>query len=115
MNIVHTLKYFRRHEFTNPDRLSPRLLYMLDHTRALAQLPITITSDYRANDPRFHGEGLAVDFACPDSPSRFTFVEALLRAGFTRLGLYPNHIHADVGDGPTRVLWLGSYHQEDEK
>jgi uncharacterized protein YcbK (DUF882 family) len=112
MKIFHVLKHFRRSEFTNPDAMSQELLWKLDYARELAGLPFHITSSYRAKDPRFHGEGKAVDIACSKSHERFIIVTALLFAGFTRIGIYENHIHADTGTAPIRVLWWGTYKEK---
>lgn len=109
MQIVHTLKHFKRHEFTNPDEMDHDLLIKLDQARAHANLPFTITSSYRANDPRYHGSGKAVDIACLGSRMRYIMVPSLLAAGFNRIGVYANHIHVDVGEDPQGVLWHGTY------
>jgi hypothetical protein len=53
-----------------------------------------------------HLTGNGVDLACSDSPTRFSMVKGLLDAGFTRIGVYSAHIHAD--DSPTlppNVMW----------
>jgi zinc D-Ala-D-Ala carboxypeptidase len=91
--------------------LKPELLGPLSQARKAAGVPFRITSGFRPGDPLTHGEGLAVDIACADSATRFRIVSSLLDAGFTRLGIYDHHIHADVGQAPRfpqRVIWWGT-------
>lgn len=112
MNWDH-LHYFSPSEFVEPDRMSEELLYRLDSAREIAGMPFHLTSTYRENDPRSHGEGLAADIACSTSRDRFTMIHALLTANFKRIGIYPNHIHVDVSKTrPLRVFWLGSYPEQ---
>ncbi len=67
-----------------------------------------ITSAFRSHDKKCHGQGKAVDIACSDSHERMKILTGLTRAGFTRIGLYDRHIHADSCEGrPHWVLWLG--------
>ena len=43
-----------------------------------------------------HLIGQAVDIECVLSRDRFIMVDALLKAGFRRIYIYPRHIHADI-------------------
>lgn len=115
MSIYHCLRHFSRHEFSAPDEMDSQLLVRLEWARHEADIPFKITSSFRAGDPGEHGKGRAVDIACTTPWQRYRILDALLSADFTRIGIYPSHIHADVGDkdpgtnvGP--VIWYeGSY------
>lgn len=108
--------FFHEGEFDHPERMSKRLIAKLDMARAYAGVPFKITSDFReekeGDEPSAHHHGLAVDIACTDGRARYLIVVALLRAGFTRIGVYDRHVHADIAtefDGPfaPEVLWPG--------
>lgn len=109
-----TPHYFSEEEVAG---LSPHLVEMLDHARGFAKIPFRITSGLRTADENrdaggvwdsAHTRGLAVDLACYDSRARMRMVAGLIVAGFSRIGLYTHHIHADVDDSlPGDVLWLG--------
>jgi len=109
-----TLRHFNKSEFNEPEKMSYPLLVKLDSARDVAGIPFTITSSYREDpDPTddensAHYEGLAVDIRAPDGYSRFRIVNALLAAGFLRIGVYDRHVHADVDPNkPAPVLWTG--------
>lgn len=88
----------------------------LSVARGIAGCPFVITCGLRSqtqNDAlaesvkdSAHLTGNGVDLACADSQTRFAMVKGLLGAGFTRIGIYSAHIHAD--DSPTlppNVMW----------
>ncbi len=52
-----------------------------------------------------HLEGLAADIAVYTDGDRFRLMVALLNAGFRRVGVMKNAIHADVGETLVNVLW----------
>lgn len=97
--------------------LDPKLVEMLDKARGLAKVPFRITSGRRSAEQNqaaggvmdsSHTRGLAVDLACYDSRTRMRMLCGLVLAGFTRVGVYSSHLHADVDDSlPADVLWLG--------
>jgi hypothetical protein len=92
--------------------LQPALVDRLVEARRLAMVPFTITEGLAAGGSHVentaHARGLAVDLRCHDSVSRFKIVKALLEAGFTRVGVYDKHVHADCDPGlPQGVLWVG--------
>lgn len=97
--------------------LDPRLVEMLDKARGFAKVPFRITSGYRTAAENkaaggvfdsAHTRGLAVDLACYDSRTRMKMIAALIMAGFTRIGAYTSHLHADTDESlPQEVLWLG--------
>ena len=50
--------------------------------------------------------GLAADIACSASLDRFTIVDALIDAGFNRLGIAKSFIHVDSDpDKAPYVIW----------
>lgn len=100
--------------------LDPELCAMLDWARGRAGVPFKITrglstpehnEDIGGVKDSAHLKGLGVDLACSDSVSRFKMVQALLLAGFKRVGVYDKHIHADRDETlPQMVLWMGVSH-----
>lgn len=105
-------KYFSPSEIVG---LNPKLVQMLDIARGYAGIPFKITSGFRSPDQNkkaggvddsAHLSGLAVDIACPDSGSRYKMTNALLRAGFNRIGVGKTFIHADIDSSkPQNVIW----------
>lgn len=92
--------------------LEPELVSRLDRARGFAKVPFIITEgrakggSHVANSA--HARGLAVDIRCGGSVDRMKIVSALLLAGFTRIGVYDKHVHADVDpDLPQGVMWWG--------
>lgn len=88
---------------------------MLDQTRALAGVPIYITSGMRPGDDGAHGEGRAVDISDNtngeplESYWRYRVVMAAIYIGFTRIGIYDRHIHLDTSTTrPQQVMWWGT-------
>jgi len=101
--------YFTNDEITG---LAPALVLRLTEARKLAMVPFTITEGLGSGGSHVpnsaHARGLAVDLRAHDSVTRFKVVKALLDAGFTRVGVYDKHVHADVDDSlPQGVLWVG--------
>jgi len=94
------------------DGLDLGLLEMLTQAETWSGCTFTITSAKRAgseknfHDP--HRDGLAVDIRCSSGSARWNILKALLRVGFTRIGLYDRHIHVDRSvSAPNYVLWTG--------
>ena len=105
--------YFKPEEVIGLDQ---ELCAMLDRARGLAGVPFVITCGKRtpaqnadlaeAVSDSAHLTGNAVDLACTDSPSRYNMVRGLFLAGFTRIGIYSAHIHADNSTLlPEKVMW----------
>ena len=120
------MKFFNYSEFDSPDELgsgekmSPKILEMLDLAREKYDKPIKITSGYRtkayneglkkrgykASPNSSHLKGLAVDIHCNNSKARFELVDILLDVGFNRLGIANTFIHADIDkDKPRNLIW----------
>lgn len=55
-----------------------------------------------------HTRGYAYDITCSEEGRRFLILSSLLQVGFTRIGVYNLHIHAD-GDPSLRpyIVWTG--------
>ena len=105
--------YFNDEESLNQD---PELMAMLDMARGKAGIPFDITCGFRTPEQNAklansvsdsaHLTGHAVDMACDDATERFKMVKALLDVGFTRIGIYAAHIHADNDSTkPQGVMW----------
>jgi len=114
-------RYFSKDEFkcccgNSFDKMDSNLLKMLDVARGVADIPFNITSSYRCSkknkevggvDNSAHTRGTAVDISCTNSSDRFIVLDALLSAGFERIGIAKTFIHADVDtELPTGVIWL---------
>ncbi len=97
------------------DKMNLDLLVKLDAARVVAGIPFFITSSWRDEETNkivggssnsAHLRGNAVDIACQSSAERFLIIEALLTAGFLRIGVASTFIHADVDDDlPSPVIW----------
>jgi len=116
------LRHFTLSEFDSPDapgsgrKMDPEFLRTLDTARELAGCPFRITSGYRsvaanracggvANSA--HLRGLAADIFAPNSQIRYRVLFGLIHAGFQRIGIGPDFIHADcdLSKAP-QVTWL---------
>lgn len=101
------LRYFKAAEFEQPESMSYDLLVKLDLARGLAGVPFIINSDVRG-DSAEHRIGEAVDLMCVSSRRRFQMVQALMAAGFRRIGVYDRHIHVGIAvERGEAVLWVG--------
>ena len=114
-------KYFKIEEFASPDdptsgnMMDSLLLDKLDLARDICGFPLIINSGYRSIEHNkkvggvansSHLLGLAVDIHCTDSRKRFMLLDALLVAGFDRVGLADTYIHVDVDpEKKPCVIW----------
>ena len=88
----------------------------LDTAREIARIPFVLTSAYRSPEwdkskgrsgSGAHTMGQAVDIKCNTSRNRFLVVNALLKAGFKRIGVAKTFIHADDSETHDQeVMWL---------
>lgn len=120
------MRNFNLKEFDSPDlsgsglNMDKDFLSMLDNARDIAKTPFKITSGYRTKEHNIaiykklgkkpiessHLKGLACDIACSDSRARFLIINALLEAGFTRIGISDSFIHVDSdSDKAQNVIW----------
>lgn len=119
-------KYFKLSEFDSPDQpgsgemMEEEVVEALDNARDIAGFPFIVTSGFRtiAHNRKLLGQGApastrsshligwAVDLHVPSSRKRFIMVEALLDAGFNRIGIGEDFIHVDMDPNkPPNVLW----------
>jgi len=117
---MNKLKYFSKKEFVCDgeicfDKMSKDLLKKLDLAREFSNTSFKITSSWRSKEHNSkvngsinssHLKGLAIDIYCVDSVKRFHILDGLMLAGFTRIGIAKNFIHADVDESkPQDVIW----------
>ena len=113
--------FFEYSEFDSPDErgsymnMDVSFLNKLSKARELAAIGFKITSGYRspAHNAKVggvpsssHTVGRAVDIYAPTSTQKYIIINALLQAGFDRIGVAKNFIHVD--DDPSKneeVIW----------
>ena len=113
--------FFEYSEFDSPDEknsymnMDVAFLNMLSKARELAAIGFKITSGYRSTSHNTkvggvpsssHTVGRAVDIYAPTSTQKYIIINALLQAGFNRIGVAKNFIHVD--DDPSKaedVIW----------
>lgn len=113
--------FFEYSEFDSPDQpgsykeMDIAFLNKLSKARELAAIGFKITSGYRSASHNTkvggvpsssHTLGYAVDIYAPTSRQKYLIINALLEAGFNRIGVAKNFIHVD--DDPSKsedVLW----------
>lgn len=116
-----TSKYFSESEFKqcspscSLQDMKQTTISKIDTAREIAGIPFVITSAFRPSawdkakgrsGTGSHTLGRAIDIRCNASSNRFKIVEALLKAGFHRIGIANTFIHAD--DSPQHspfVIW----------
>lgn len=111
------MNYFKPEEV---EGLLPELVDKLNSARHVAGVPFIITSGKRSIDENeramgvdasSHLKGLAVDLRVTGDDTRYLMVKGLFAAGFTRIGVYNAHIHADLDpDKNAQRLWVGVSH-----
>lgn len=99
------------------DDMNTDTLAMLDEARLIAGVPFVITSAIRCEDHNYreggrdnsaHLTGHAVDIEAEGSRNKFHILKGLMAAGFNRLGIYADFIHADNDPSkPGQVVWHG--------
>ena len=110
-------------EFDSPDspgsgaNMKQSTLVKLQKARDLARMPFKINSAYRtpAYNRRVggsvnsaHTRGRALDISARTSEARFRIVQACMKAGFNRIGIYRTFVHVDDDPSlPQNVIWLG--------
>lgn len=110
--------YFKDKEFIEPEALDRGFRLRLERTRKEAGIPMVVSSSLRqrrgkrtsAHQKGDNGIYAGVDIKVRDSRSRYLILNAALRAGFTRIGVYNRHIHLDSATGKPfaqYVVWWG--------
>ena len=93
-----------------------QLLQMLNRTRELAGIPMTVNSGPRCEQYNIdskgakyseHIEGKGADIKCLDSRSRMLIVRAAIQAGFTRIGIAKTFVHLGCSETNDQlVMWV---------
>ena len=120
-NVKMTLKYFSYEEFASPDvphsgeYMDADFLSMLDSAREISGIPFKINSGYRTIEHNYdvggkpnssHIVGKAADIAVKGSRQRWVITQALIQAGFNRIGIAKTFIHVDSDDTKDPdVIW----------
>ena len=107
--------FFEYGEFNSPDapdsyeHMNVAFLNKLTKAREIASIGFKITSGYRTPEHNekvggvpnsSHTLGHAVDIYAPTSRQKYIIINALLQAGFNRIGVAKNFIHVD--DDPSK-------------
>ena len=116
------MRNFELSEFDSPDEkgsgkyMDESFLSMLDDARGIAGISFTINSGFRTKshnayvggkEKSSHQYGYAADIHCTDSRSRFIIIDALIKAGFSRIGIAKSFIHVDNDPDKDRdVSWV---------
>lgn len=113
-------KYFKLSDFAckccGENKIDPVFVDMLEAARNFAGVPFVINSGYRCekhnkavgSSADNHPSGEAADISCTEGPMRMKIIEALIRAGFRRIGFHKSFIHADRMDqshGRPQSFW----------
>ncbi|QDP56663.1 MAG: putative peptidase M15 [Prokaryotic dsDNA virus sp.] len=121
INVRVSLKYFSYEEFASPDvphsgeYMDADFLSMLDSAREISGIPFKINSGYRTIEHNYdvggkpnssHIVGKAADIAVKGSRQRWVITQALIQAGFNRIGIAKTFIHVDSDDTKDPdVIW----------
>lgn len=116
-----TSKYFSESEFQrctpscSLQDMDQHTMDMFDRAREIAGIPFVIVCAYRTkawDEARgrsgngAHTKGYALDIRCNTNRNRWKIWNALVAAGFTRLGDGDGFVHADNDPGlPQNVIW----------
>jgi uncharacterized protein YcbK (DUF882 family) len=118
MNVTEnfSVEEFRCKDGCGLYNMKPELLGRLQQARTLAGIPFAIASGSRCavhnravggKTNSAHLSGLAVDIVAIQSRTRFIVFRALTLAGFERIGVGHDFIHADVDLlKPYPAIWL---------
>lgn len=122
----HFNNVFKISEFDCPgfegsgSKMNKEFLGRLSWARILASEPFFINSGYRSKEyndtlrrlgyptspSSSHLTGCAADIRIISSASRFNILNALIAAGFTRIGVGKNFIHVDTDPNkPQNIIW----------
>ena len=113
--------YFSNNDFRNAnpscsiDDMEENFLHRLDVGRFHSGVPYIVLSAHRTKEHELekgrdgtssHTKGLAVDLKATNSRARFQILVGLIKAGFTRIGIYEWGIHVDADpDKDQNVTW----------
>ncbi len=116
------MKFFKESEFECPccgkQKMGGTFLVQLDYARELAGVSFKVNSGWRCtahneeiggSETSSHLKGVAADIAVTSSGSRHAILDALISAGFKRIGIAKSFIHVDSdNDKPGDVVWVYS-------
>jgi len=114
------LNHFSLSEFDCPycgaNRMHKSFLKRFDLARKISDVPYIVTSGYRCKkrnkevggkEDSSHLIGIAADIKCETSYMRSRIIYGLMKAGFIRIGIGRNFIHADDDVAKAQeVIWL---------
>ena len=99
------------------DDMDAKFCSRLDLARSISKTSYVLNSSIRCENHNYNAGGLedsahltghAGDIQAATSRIRFKIIYGLIKAGFTRIGIYKNFIHVDNDDAkPENVLWFG--------
>lgn len=114
------MKYFTLDEFDCPSlpnsgkNMDTNFLTKLEEAREIAGVPFKITSGYRTKEHNeavggvansSHLIGVAADIAVSSGSERYIILNALLKAGFKRIGVAKTFIHCDTDPNKSNSVW----------
>jgi len=114
------MKYFTLDEFDCPSlpnsgkNMDTNFLTKLEEAREIAGVPFKITSGYRTKEHNeavggvpnsSHLIGVAADVSVSSGHDRYVILNALIRAGFKRIGVAKTFIHCDTDDSKPNSVW----------
>ena len=112
--------HFDIQEFDDPTlqnsgiNMDATFLQMLDDARGIAGIPFTITSGYRTKEHNekvggvsnsSHLVGKAADIKVGNGSERYIILNALIKAGYKRLGVAKTFIHCDNDESKPNSVW----------
>lgn len=95
-------------------KMDEAFLTMLDQARTLSGVPYTINSGFRCqayntaigSTTQNHPSGKAADIKCLDMWTRLRILTGLIMAGFKRIGIHKEFIHADTFESAPKGVYL---------
>ena len=114
------MKYFNLNEFDSPDfpnsgvNMDKDFLERLEQAREIAGIPFRITSGFRTESHNkevggvpnsSHLIGVASDIAVSSGSERYIILNALIKAGFKRIGVAKTFIHCDTDPNKSNSVW----------
>lgn len=117
-----TIEHFNYDEFFckcgrehDQQLVDSHLVKLLDTAREIAGIPFVINSGYRCLkhnrevggiEHSSHLRGLAADIKAKTLRHRYLIIDALLKAGFSRIGVATDYIHADIDETKDdNIIW----------